>query len=343
MMHVLVTGGAGYIGSTLTSHLLQRGMAVKVLDRLVYGGAQLLPFSTDPRFELIAGDVRDERALSKALDGVQAVIHLAAVVGEPACAVDEAEARSINFDGTAAVLAGCASAGIPRLLFASTCSNYGVSNPGMLATEDAPLNPLSQYARAKTEAEWLLLGSPANVVTTVLRFGTICGVSPRMRFDLLVSELARAAALRQRIEVFAPEAWRPFLHIRDAARAIEQCLAAPTDRIHKRVFNVVGENVQKQSLVKLVHKHFPDAPVAVVEKAPDIRDYRVSGERIEHELGFKPRHSIQEAFLETAEAIVRGVFRDPMWLGHSAIPDPDKLRWTPDGQRPQGSPRVVAR
>src|SRR5262249_27243442 len=156
------------------------------------------------------------------------------------------------------------------------------------ADETVPVKPLSRYAESKVEAEKLALAGDHGMGACVLRFGTICGLSPRMRFDLLVNELARAAALGEPVEIFAPDAWRPFLHVRDAALAIAFCLSAPAGGVHGKMFNVVGENYQKQGLIDLTLKHYPATRIAVTRKQPDLRDYRVSGERIRRELGFTP-------------------------------------------------------
>ncbi len=325
-MKVLVTGGAGYVGSVVSAHLLAAGWEVTVLDKLVYGGEALLGLFGNPCFRLIAGDVRDPDTLRRAVDGASAVVHLAAVVGEAACAVDPESAWSINFEGTRQILAVVRESTLERFIFVSTCSNYGISAPDLLADETFPLKPLSRYAESKVEAEKLVLeGSDLNC-GCVLRFATICGLSPRMRFDLLVSDMARASALGEPLRIFAPNAWRPFLHALDAAGAIGHCLSAPCDCLRGNVFNVVGENYQKRGLVQLVKRHYPATSVEVAETAPDLRDYRVSGERIQRRLGFTARHTVEGAFLETAAAVAAGVFHDPHWAGHSAVPlDPSRL------------------
>jgi nucleoside-diphosphate-sugar epimerase len=326
-MHVLVTGGAGYLGSRVTAHLLELGHAVTVYDKLVYGAEALLPFNRNDRFRFVRGDVRDAKAIAAAMVGIEAVVHFAAVVGEPACAIDTGQSWSINVEGSKTVLAAAQSASVARFIFVSTCSNYGVAKPGELATEDSPVNPLSDYARAKVECEKFVLAATPPPDCTVLRFGTICGLSGRMRFDLLVSEMAKQCARGDKIDIFAPDAWRPFLHIADAARAIAHVLKSSPNQTARRVFNVVGENYQKRSLVELARKHFPGVEIAVTDKNPDLRDYRVDGSRITQELGFVTRFSVEDAFCETAQAVADGVFRDPDWAGHSAIPlDPAALR-----------------
>jgi len=322
---VLVTGGAGYVGSRVSAHLLHAGYRIIVFDKLVYGGEALLPFHRHARFTLVRGDVRDREAVAAVLVGVDAVVHCAAVVGEPACSVDPEQSWSINVEGSKSVLAAARAAQLSRFIFVSTCSNYGIAKPGELATEDTPLNPLSDYARAKVECERLALAAAPPPATTVLRLGTICGVAARMRFDLLVSEMAKKCARGERIEIFSPDAWRPFLHILDAARAIELILRASSTQIERRIFNVVGENYQKRGLVELARRHFPEVKIALADENPDLRDYRVDGSLITRELGFKPAYTVEDAFCETAKAVGEGAFRDPDWPGHSAIPLHPKL------------------
>ena len=326
-MKILITGGAGYLGSRVTAYLLAAGCDVTVFDKLVYGGEALLPFNRTARFKLVRGDVRDVRALATVLAEVDTIVHFAAVVGEPACAVDPEQSWSINVDGTKTVLAAVQAAKATRLIFVSTCSNYGVAKPGELATEESVLNPLSDYARAKVECERFILAAAPPPASTVLRFGTICGLSGRMRFDLLVSEMAKKCAQGEKIDIFSPDAWRPFLHIADAARAIEHIINSSPNATTRRVFNVVGENYQKRGLVELAKRHFPAIDIVVTDKNPDLRDYRVDGGRIERELGFKPIYTVEDAFCETAGAVRDGMFRDPDWRGHSAIPlDPWAFR-----------------
>jgi nucleoside-diphosphate-sugar epimerase len=326
-MHLLITGGAGYVGSHATATLLAAGLQVTVFDRLLYGGEALLPFLSHPRFRFVSGDVRDRDALRAAAVDVDGIVHLAAIVGEAACGTDDEAAWSINVEGTAAVLDVAARTDTARLLFISTCSNYGMAAATEIADETAPLRPLSRYAQAKVAAERLTLEHAISKRATVFRLGTICGLSARMRFDLLVSDMARAAVRGETIAIFAPDAWRPFLHVHDAARAILCWANAATDAVGGRVFNVVGENYRKRDLAALVRLHFPSADVTVTDRVPDARDYRVTAALIAQALNFTAERTVEDAFRETADAIAAGFFRDPMWHGHSAIPlDPAALR-----------------
>ena len=183
-MKILITGGAGYLGSRVTAHLLRVGHRITVFDKLVYGAEALLPLHGDGHFKLTRGDVRNADQVTAALTDIDTIVHFAAVVGEPACAVDSEQSWSINVDGTKTVIAAAQAAKVARLIFVSTCSNYGVAKPGELATEESALNPLSDYARAKVECERFILAAAPPPASTVLRFGTICGLSGRMRFDL---------------------------------------------------------------------------------------------------------------------------------------------------------------
>jgi nucleoside-diphosphate-sugar epimerase len=289
-----------------------------VVDKLIYGGEGLLAHLRSDAFDLVVADIRDKPRLETAIASANAVVHLAAIVGEDACRVDEDAAWDINRAGTEAVYRCAERVGVQRFVFVSTCSNYGVQSGDQLATEEAPLNPLSQYARSKVGAEQFLLSQNSGPATTVLRFGTICGVAPRMRFDLLVNEAGKLAAQGAKLDIFAPAAWRPFLHVDDAARAIETVLNAPIDAVRGAVFNVVGENIQKGDLGKIVRECFPGSEVEITDRKPDPRDYRVDGTRVGRELGFYAQLTVRDALLEVARAVSQNIYRDASWSGHSA-------------------------
>ena len=323
-MRVLVTGGAGYLGSRVSTHLIESGIEVVVLDKLVYGGEGLLHLLDHRCFRLIVGDIRDGKTLRDAMKGVEAVVHLAAIVGEEACQVDPENTVSVNDSGTRDVVRMAEETGARRFIFLSTCSNYGISSSENLADEDTPLRPLSLYAETKVRGEQTVLSvRHGNMTVCVLRLSTLCGVSGRMRFNLLLNEMARAAVRGEKITVYAPQAWRPFLHIRDAARVIEHCLEVAGESIGGEVFNVVGENLQKKHMIELVLKHFPGTPVEIKEtggKTQDLRDYRVSAERITRKIQFRPERTIEQAFLEVASAVRQGAFPDANRLLYEALP-----------------------
>lgn len=315
-MHVLVTGGAGYVGSQVTSRLLERGHHVRVLDAMLYGAESLLPFIGHENFSLQQGDVRNPVDVKKALAGVDTLVHLAAVVGEPACKAAPAFSWSTNHDAIVPLLEACRGH-VQRVVMASTCSNYGVSAPDVEVDETAPLNPLSDYARAKVAVEKVVRESTAIPHATILRFATVCGIAGRMRFDLLVNEMARETVLGRTLQIFAPQAWRPYLHVHDAARAVTTVLET-ADKPSGQIYNVVAENKRKSDLLDIARAFDANVKHHIVEKQPDLRDYRVSGEHFKKTFGFACRYSIAEAFAEVAEAVRNGTFRDADEPRHTA-------------------------
>jgi nucleoside-diphosphate-sugar epimerase len=311
-MKVLLTGGAGYIGSTLTPLLLGAGHEVRVLDYLAYGGQSLLGVWTHPGFEFIRGDIRDSDIVRTAVADRDAVVHLAAIVGDPACSREPGLARSINLDASLALIAESQSAGVERFIFASTCSNYGkMKNTSHYVDEESELSPISLYAETKVAVETALLGSGRSQhwSPTPLRFATIYGVSPRMRFDLTVNEFTMEMLTKRRLKVYGEQFWRPYVHARDAARAIELVLNSSPGLVGGRVFNVgaTDQNFQKKQLVAMIHPYAPDAVIEFVFKAEDPRDYRVSFARITDQLGFKITRTVAEGIAEITHLIRENV------------------------------------
>ncbi len=218
---ILVTGGAGYIGSVLTRLLLEKGYSVKVVDCLFWGGESLLGVFTNPNFEFIKGDVRDKNIHSKLLENVDGIVHLAAIVGDPACNADPELATSINWEGAKSLFDSAQESGVKNFVFASTCSNYGkMEDSNQLIDEDGALNPVSLYAKLKVKFEEYLLGSESKgMIATALRFSTAYGPSPRIRFDLTVNEFVKEIVLDRELVVFGEQFWRPYCHTQDLARA----------------------------------------------------------------------------------------------------------------------------
>ena len=314
-MNVLITGGAGYIGSTLAPQLLAAGHRVRVLDSLLHGGRSLLPVWTHPRFEFVRGDVRDRAAIDRALDGIEAVVHLAAIVGDPACARQPEVSREVNLEASLGLLAESRRRGVSRFVFASTCSNYGkMKDPDALVDEASELAPVSLYAETKVAVERAILSdSGANgFCPTLLRFATIYGVSPRMRFDLTVNEFTLEMVGRGRLVVFGEQFWRPYVHVADAARAVATVLDAHAAEVRSEVFNVgaTEENYRKLDLVELLRRHAPEANVEFVQKTEDPRDYRVSFERIKSRLGFSVTRTVPDGIAEVERLVASGVLDD---------------------------------
>jgi nucleoside-diphosphate-sugar epimerase len=307
-MKVTITGGAGYLGSVLTALLLAEGHQVRVLDNLAHGGESLLGFWCHPGFEFVRGDIRDLATIKTALSGRDAVVHLAAIVGDPACARNPDLARAVNLDATLQLIDESQRSGIERFIFASTCSNYGkMKDAGQYVDEESELRPVSLYAETKVAVEMALLKSSLSNgwSPTPLRFATIYGVSPRMRFDLTVNEFTMEMLTRKHLKVFGEQFWRPYVHVRDAARGIAMVLESPAVKVRGRVFNVgaTDQNFQKQQLVQLIQPYAPDAVVEFVQKTEDPRDYRVSFSRIADELGFQASRSVPQGIEEIARLV----------------------------------------
>ncbi|HET7565277.1 MAG TPA: NAD(P)-dependent oxidoreductase [Gemmatimonadaceae bacterium] len=313
-MRILVTGGAGYVGSTLVPHLLSDGHRVRVLDTLEHGGQSLLGAWAHPGFEFVQGDVRESEVVRDALANVDAVVHLAAIVGDPACARQPELARAVNLDASLALLEASRRAGVGRFVFASTCSNYGkMRGDTDYVNECSALAPVSLYAECKVAVERAMLeGEHNGMVVTPLRFATVYGVSPRMRFDLTVNEFTAAMVREDRLVVFGERFWRPYVHVRDVARAVAAVLAAPVEVVASEVFNVgsTGENYQKQQLVELIRPHAPTATVEFVHRAEDPRDYRVSFAKIERTLRFYTTRTVRDGIQEIAHLVRAGIIED---------------------------------
>jgi nucleoside-diphosphate-sugar epimerase len=311
---ILVTGGAGYVGSIVVNELLGRGHRVRALDVLLHGnGSSLMLWSGNPGFEFVRGDVRDPAARARALEGVAGVVHLAAIVGDPACSRQPELAREVNLDATRALLAEAARAKVQRFLFASTCSNYGRIDNGALADEELELNPVSLYAETKVAAETDVLAHANGMAPTCLRFATVYGTSPRMRFDLTVNEFARDLAIKDELVVYGEQFWRPYIHVRDAARAIVSVLEAPASVVGGEVFNVgdTRENYRKLDIVDLLRERFPAGRVEFVHRDEDPRDYRVSFEKFARTIGFEAERSVPTGIDEVIALLRSGLVDDP--------------------------------
>ena len=315
-MRVLVTGGAGYVGSVLVDHLLRAGNEVRAYDTLLHGSVPslLLPWG-GAGFDFVHGDVRDESTIRPALEGVDAVVHLAAIVGDPACAREPDLARAINVDATKALVRSAREAGARRFVFASTCSNYGkLEEEGAMATEDWPLRPVSLYAETKVEAELDVLDQAADSFEpTCLRLATVYGVSPRMRFDLTVNEFTRDVLVNGDLVVYGEQFWRPYVHVRDVARAVGTVLEAPGEDIAGQVFNVGDneENYRKLDIVELLKERVPTAEIQFVKKDEDPRDYRVRFDRIQERLGFQTELDVPQGIDQVIALLRSGLLEDP--------------------------------
>lgn len=307
---VLVTGGAGYMGSALLPHLLESGYRVRVLDVLLWGHAPIEPYLHHPRLELVQADFRDVEPVVRALRDAQAVVHLGGVVGDQSCDLDEARTLEINVIGTRLLAEAARGLGVPRFIFASTGAVYGNCDCPM--DEDAPLNPVSLYARSKIAAERILLEMANDeFAPTILRFGTIFGFSGRSRFDLVVNLLTAKALLDRQITVYGGNQWRSFVHVDDAARAVLSVLQAPVDVVNGQVFNVGGneQTFTIREIGELIHHYVPQAEL-ILSDAVDPSDYRLDAGKIRRMLGFTPRLTVEDGIFQVMDAVRSGKVRD---------------------------------
>jgi nucleoside-diphosphate-sugar epimerase len=324
---VVITGGAGYIGSVLTAELLRAGHWVTVIDSLLFGGESLLAFLGHPRFRFVLGDVTDKRALRDGLRGehstgnawprAAAVIHLAAIVGFPACqAVGRQVAWRYNVEATKHVVEQAGDLGAERLLFSSTYSNYGVASDGHPVTEKSPLNPQSLYAETKIAAEEYLLGKGASgAAPIVLRLATLYGLSPRTRFDLIVNQFVLDAFSKRQLLIYQRGYSRSFVHVRDVARGFMLALDAPLEQTKGEVFNLGAENgnYTKDDIVGLVLRRLPETVVEYKDLTfgGDMRDITVSFDKIRDILGFRAEFTVDDGIRDLLSALKSGLIRNP--------------------------------
>ena len=319
--HILITGGAGYIGSLLTSELLRQNYRVTLLDSLLFGGESILPFMSHPNFHFIKTDVTEHRAIKDAVkrdwQKPDAVIHLAGIVGFPACqAVGKQVAWKYNVEATKMVFEQSADLGVERFVFASTYSNYGYSEDGKPVTEETPLHPQSFYAETKIAAEeYLLAQKDAACAPLLFRFATLYGVSPRTRFDLIVNQFVLEAFTKRQLIIYQRGYSRSFVHVRDVVRGVIIGLEAEQSKIRGQVFNLGTENgnYSKNDIVKFVLKRMPETIVEYKDLTfgGDMRDVTVSFEKIRRVLGFEPTLNVDDGVREVLFALKSGLIKDP--------------------------------
>lgn len=313
---VLVTGGAGYIGSELVKILLDTGFQVIAFDNLSFGGESLLGFWGHPNFQFIKGDLLNKGDVQRALKGVNYVCHLAAIVGEPPCKKYPTQARLVNWDASIQLYALCEEANIERFVFASTCSNYGkMTDTDRLLDEQGTLNPISLYSETKVNFEnYLLQKADDRITRTILRFSTVYGVSPRIRFDLTVNEFTRDAALNRPLLIYGENFWRPYCHVSDLAHSVRVALLADKAKIANEAFNVgdTTQNYTKKMLMDEIRQVVPSLQVNYHPVVTDPRDYRVNCDKIYNVLGFKISKTVPDGIKEIAALVENQVISDPL-------------------------------
>jgi len=319
--HILITGGAGYIGSLLTSELLRLNYRVTVLDSLIFGGESLVSFLPHPNFHFVKADVTEPRAVKDSLkEGWQkpdAIIHLAAIVGFPACqAVGKQVAWKYNVDATKMAFEQASDLGVERFVFASTYSNYGLSEDGKPVTEESPLNPQSLYAETKiVSEEFLLSQKDSSCAPLLFRFATLYGLSPRTRFDLIVNQFVLEAFTKRELIIYQRGYSRSFVHIRDVARGVIMGLEAEQSKIRGQVFNLGTDsgNYSKDDIVRLVLKRMPQTSVDYKDLTfgGDMRDITVSFAKIKNMLGFETTLDVDDGIRELLFALKTGIIQTP--------------------------------
>jgi len=320
--HILITGGAGYIGSLLASELLRLNYRVTVLDSLLFGGESLISFLHHPNFHFVKTDMTEKRALKDSLKDEwqkpDAVIHLAAIVGFPACqAVGRQVAWKYNVEATKMVYEQATDLGVERFVFASTYSNYGLSKDGKPVTEESPLNPQSLYAETKIAAEEFLVSQKEAACSPLLfRFATLYGISPRTRFDLIVNQFVLDAFTKHELIIYQRGYSRSFVHIRDVARGVIMGLEAERAKIQGQIFNLGTDNgnYSKDDIVRLILKRLPQTVVEYKDLTfgGDMRDITVSFAKIKNVLGFDTTLDVNDGVREVLFALKSGIIQNPL-------------------------------
>lgn len=309
--NVLVIGGAGYIGSALLPKLLDKGFRVRLLDLLLYGTEPIQPWLDHPHLEIMQADFRQIDKVVEAMNGIDAVIHLGGIVGDPACALDEELTKDINLMATRMIAEVAKGSGVGHFVFASTCSVYGASNHQL--DERSALNPVSLYARSKIASEKVLLQmADDRFAPVILRFGTIYGLSGRTRFDLVVNLLTAKALKDGEITIYGGDQWRPFLHVEDAASGLMLVLSSPRHVVRNQIFNV-GSNEQNftiRQIGEIIHHYVPEAGVINEQDDIDPRNYWVNFHKISRNLGFQPKWTVHQGIEQVLEAVKSGSVGD---------------------------------
>jgi nucleoside-diphosphate-sugar epimerase len=314
---VLVVGGAGYIGSALVPQLLEAGYRTRVLDIMMFGPGPLESVAGHPKLEIIQGDFRHINHVVRAIQDMDAVVHLGAIVGDPACRLDENLTIDVNLSATRMLAELAKAHQVKRFVFASTCSVYGACQE--VLDERSETRPVGIYGHTKLASERVLRElSDSHFAPTILRFATIYGLSGRTRFDLVVNLLTAKAKIDGEITVFDGNQWRPFVHVQDAARSIVSVLQAPSKVVSGEIFNVgsTEQNYTIEQIGELVHQQVISAELKINPQQSDPRDYRVDFTKIQTVLDFQPRWTVEQGIQQVLEAIASGRirdYRDPMF------------------------------
>ncbi len=313
LANVLVTGGAGYVGCVLVPKLLAAGYRVKVLDLYLYGEEVLDAVKDNPNLKQIKGDIRDRALLEKVIPGTDALIHLACISNDPSFELDPELGKSINYDAFFDLVEVSKKCQVKRFIYASTSSVYGIKEEGNV-TEDLPLEPLTDYSKYKALCEEVLLKEQQPDFTTVIiRPATVCGYSPRLRLDLIVNILTNLAVNTGRITVLGGQQKRPNIHIEDMTDLYVRLLELPDEMVGGKIFNAGYENYRLLEIAEMVQKVVGRERIEIAT-APtnDNRSYHISSEKIQRELGFEPKYTIEDAVKDLCDAFKAGKIPNPI-------------------------------
>jgi len=313
--HVLVVGGAGYIGSILVEMMLLRGWKTTILDNLIYNSNSLNNFMKNKDFTLIKSDVENISSLIDSVDDIDCVVYLAEIVGDPSCAYLPSKALETNFLSVSLIATICSHLNINRFIYASSCSVYGLNkHDNILLNENSELNPVSHYARMKVLSEQILFNQLNPMFCpTILRLATVFGYSFRPRFDLVVNTLAKNAYYNGSIQINGGDQWRPYVHVKDVSRVIIRALESPMEKVKKEIINVGSNsnNYTLKQLSKLVKNVFPDCKIRINEVNTDKRSYKVDFNKVKDIFDYEPKISVNEGLNELKNIFENGLIEDP--------------------------------
>jgi len=312
--NILVIGGAGYLGAVLVNRLLENNHTVRILDSFIYGKKSVEKFRDNDKVEIIEGDIRNVETVNSSMNDTNAVVLLAAIVGDPASARRPEQTIDTNFLAVKTIASACKLKGINRFIYASTCSVYGIGKS--VLDENAPLNPVSLYAKTKIASEesiMSLVKPDSDFAPVIMRMSTLYGYSPRMRFDLVVNTMTMSAYLEKQMNVFGGEQWRPLLHLDDAADAYLKVLKADLSLIKGKVYNVGSEvqNFKIKDVAETISDTLGNTKINIEHTNTDERDYRVSFKKIQDELDFSVQHTIPEASKEIYNKLESKEIKEP--------------------------------
>ncbi|MBF0332453.1 MAG: NAD-dependent epimerase/dehydratase [Alphaproteobacteria bacterium] len=309
---VLVTGGAGYVGSALVPRLLDEGYRVRVIDLYMYGDDVFPTCADHPKLEQVRGDIRDGALIDKCMEGMDAVIHLACISNDPSYDLDPDLGKSINFDAFRPMVASAKAHGVKRFVYASSSSVYGIKDDPEV-TEDLVLEPLTDYSKFKAQCEQILLEYEGpTFTTTTIRPATVAGYAPRQRLDVIINIFCNLAVNKGEISIFGGAQKRPNIHIDDMARSYLMVLAAPKEKVAAKIWNVGYENHTVAQLAEMVRDVVGPQVKLTVTPTNDNRSYHVSSKKIKDDLGFEPAHTLRDAAVGLVDALKAGKLPDSL-------------------------------